>query len=48
MTVCVIIYAMQTILVVFVYAKTLNSRLKYDELNNSASTMFFDANVYFD
>lgn len=39
---------MQTILVVFVYAKTLNSRLKYDELNNNASTMFLDTNVYFD
>ena len=46
MTVCVT-YAMQTIFVVFVYAKTLNSRLKYYQLGNNASTMFLDRNVYF-
>lgn len=47
MTVCVI-YAMQAIFVVFVYAKTLNSRLKYYQLGNNASTRFLGRNVYFD
>lgn len=47
MTVCVI-YAIQTIFVVFLYAKTPNSRLKYYQLGNNASTMFLDRDVYFD
>lgn len=47
MTACVI-YAMQTIFVVFTYTKTLNRRLKYYWLGNNPSVMLLDWNGYFD
>lgn len=45
MTACVI-YAMHMISVVFVYAKTLNSRLKYYQLDNNASTKFLEISTF--